>query len=161
MDIPEHLVDPTIDYYAALELPPNATVRDVNKARKVLSLRYHPDRPKTGDEERFKLVQRAHEILSDPVLRSHYDNMRHEFLHGITKQTLGGFVFDSLKMFQEKLHILIPPAVWNEFEIGVKFVYETWEAIKTGEREQVETVCHKFGAFQLNKRLENEDTPPQ
>jgi DnaJ-class molecular chaperone len=45
----------------------------LQKAYREQLFKYHPDRPE-GDEEKCKLVIKAHKILSDPVLRKVYDN---------------------------------------------------------------------------------------
>jgi len=39
----------------------------------MLATRYHPDNPETGDENRFMMLTRAYETLSDPQQRESYD----------------------------------------------------------------------------------------
>lgn len=61
--------------YDDLELSPKATAKAIEKAYKRLARIHHPDR-NIGDaaaEERFKEVQRAYEVLSDPDRRRRYD----------------------------------------------------------------------------------------
>ncbi len=63
------------DYYEALGLKRGASVADIRKAYKKLARKYHPD-VNPGDnaaEERFKQIQEAHNILSDPKKRRNYD----------------------------------------------------------------------------------------
>lgn len=60
------------DYYAVLGVSRTATTVEVRKAYKKLALRLHPDRP-NGDEELFKRVSAAYEILSDPEKRRVHD----------------------------------------------------------------------------------------
>ncbi|MBL8603852.1 MAG: J domain-containing protein [Myxococcales bacterium] len=63
------------DYYAALGVARNADADAIKKAFRTAALKYHPDR-NPGDkvaEERFKAVNRAHEVLSDPQKRQLYD----------------------------------------------------------------------------------------
>jgi molecular chaperone DnaJ len=59
------------DLYKLLGLERNANVDDIRKAYKELSRIHHPD--KGGDEEMFKKINRANEILSDPEKRQMYD----------------------------------------------------------------------------------------
>ena len=58
--------------YDELELSPNCTVSDIKHQYRTLAQIHHPD--KGGDEEKFKRIKLAYEILSDPITRSHYDS---------------------------------------------------------------------------------------
>jgi curved DNA-binding protein CbpA len=63
------------DLYGLLGLPRGASLEDVRKAHRRLVRVYHPD-ANSGDnsaEERFKEVQHAYEVLSDPRKRREYD----------------------------------------------------------------------------------------
>ena len=63
-----------VDYYNILELTrENATPDNIKKQYKKLALKYHPDRP-NGDDEKFKKVSEAYEILSDENKKREYDN---------------------------------------------------------------------------------------
>jgi curved DNA-binding protein CbpA len=65
------------DLYGLLELPRGASREDVRKAHRRLVREYHPD-ANPGDnsaEERFKEVQHAYEVLSDPCKRREYDEV--------------------------------------------------------------------------------------
>jgi molecular chaperone DnaJ len=69
MSAPKH------DYYDTLGVSKTAAADDVRKAYRKLARKYHPDL-NPGDksaEERFKKVQEAYDILSDPKKRSMYD----------------------------------------------------------------------------------------
>ncbi|KAH6895507.1 hypothetical protein B0T10DRAFT_218965 [Thelonectria olida] len=69
----------TRDYYADLELPPSADVQDIKKQFRKLALKYHPDRNPGREQEvnqKFQVIQSAHEILSDPEQKSKYDASR-------------------------------------------------------------------------------------
>ena len=55
------------DLYAVLELQKGASDAEIKKAYRRLARQYHPDVNKdAGSEDKFKEVQRAHSILSDP-----------------------------------------------------------------------------------------------
>ncbi len=57
--------------YDVLGLTQNATADDIKKAYRKLAREHHPD--KGGDPEKFKKVQEAYEVLSDPEKRENFD----------------------------------------------------------------------------------------
>ena len=65
------------DHYAALGLRPSATLADIKKAYRQQAAIHHPDRNSALDAAaRFRLVQTAYEVLSDPDKRKAYDDNR-------------------------------------------------------------------------------------
>jgi hypothetical protein len=62
-----------IDYYELLQISPNAELETIHRAYRFLAARYHPDNPKTGDAEKFLLLQSAFSTLVDPKRRAEYD----------------------------------------------------------------------------------------
>ena len=63
------------DLYRALALSKNASSDEIRKSYRKLAMKYHPDRNK-GDAksvERFKEIQKAYNVLSNPQKRSAYD----------------------------------------------------------------------------------------
>ena len=60
--------------YQVLQVNRDATGSEVKQAYRRLALRYHPDK-RGGDERRFKQINAAFQVLSDPELRGNYDQL--------------------------------------------------------------------------------------
>jgi molecular chaperone DnaJ len=78
--------------YEALGVPKNASPEDLKKAYRKLARQYHPDR-NPGDEAaeaRFKEIQHAYDVLSDPEKRKQYDT----FGSANGRPGAGGTTFD-------------------------------------------------------------------
>ena len=82
------------DYYYILGLKKGASIEEIKRAYRKLSLKLHPDK-NDGDEfftERFKEIQEAYETLSDSKKRTSYDN---NFSNGKPEEkTNNGYNFD-------------------------------------------------------------------
>ncbi len=62
------------DYYEVLGLSKGASEQEIKKAYRTLAKKYHPDMNKEpGAEEKFKEINEAYEVLSDPTKKANYD----------------------------------------------------------------------------------------
>ena len=62
------MVKPTADHYRILGLSTNASLDEVRKAYRKLSLKFHPDKtPNVEDHERFKELGAAYELIRDYI----------------------------------------------------------------------------------------------
>ena len=72
------------DYYAVLGVDRDAPAKDIKKTYRALAQQYHPDN-NPGDaaaEARFKDINQAYDVLSDPKTRKEYDDARDAFSRG-------------------------------------------------------------------------------
>lgn len=73
-----------IDYYKTLGLQKTASADDIKKAYRKLARKYHPDL-NPGDKEaekKFKELNEANEVLSNPENRTKYDKYGENWKHG-------------------------------------------------------------------------------
>lgn len=65
------------DYYQLLGLKKNAAPEEIKRAYRKLAVKYHPDKnPGSKEaEDRFKEINEAYAVLSDPKKREEYDQM--------------------------------------------------------------------------------------
>ncbi|WP_419551317.1 DnaJ C-terminal domain-containing protein [Candidatus Poriferisodalis sp.] len=77
------------DYYAVLGVSPDASDPDITKAYRKLARKHHPD-SSDGDEERFKQISAAYDVIGDSEKRAAYDEARRMGPAGFGPQ-MGGF----------------------------------------------------------------------
>ena len=72
-----------IDYYSILGIDKSASEADIKKAYRKLARKYHPDvNPDDKEaEHKFKEVNEANEVLSDPEKRKKYDTYGQDWKH--------------------------------------------------------------------------------
>jgi len=80
------------DYYKILGVPRDASEEEIKKAYRRLAHKYHPD--KGGDEEKFKEINEAYQVLSDKKKRAQYDQFGRVFEGAsFSEQSSNGFDF--------------------------------------------------------------------
>lgn len=151
MECTKTLSDET--FYTTLGLSEGASPSDIREAFRRLVLENHPDQG--GDEDRFKAIQSAYEVLSDPRKRRLYDRFGETGLeatsHSLFAQTFrdGSFArdktvsrdlrneVDSLRKENESLQrqlVLAQPDEENKFATS----FESW--LRNREPGQVRVV---------------------
>lgn len=69
------------DYYKVLGVEKNVSNEEIKKAYRRLAQQYHPDK-NGGNTEKFKEINEAYQVLSDPQKRAQYDQFGTTFEHG-------------------------------------------------------------------------------
>jgi curved DNA-binding protein len=81
------------DYYKILGVPRGSSADEIKKAYRKLAMQYHPDR-NPGDrqaEDRFKEINEAYQVLSDPQKRTRYDQLGEDYSQWQQKGTPGSY----------------------------------------------------------------------
>jgi curved DNA-binding protein len=81
------------DYYESLGVARTASADDIKKSFRKLAREYHPDvaKDKKKAEERFKEINEAYEVLSDPEKRKKYDELGAHWKSGAEFRTPPGY----------------------------------------------------------------------
>ncbi len=135
------------DYYEVLGVSRDASPEELNKAFRQQALKFHPDRNKDADaSERFKEVNAAYQVLSDPERRSAYDRFGHAGVSGNSAgrgfsdfQNFGGFgdIFDAF--FGGSSRSGPSRGADLELEVSVSFIESAFGAEKEFEIDRHET----------------------
>lgn len=88
------------NYYQILGVSKNASAEEIKKAYRKLAHQHHPDK-QGGDEARFKEINEAYQVLSNPQKKSQYDRFGQTFDGGMGggnpfggQNPFGGFEWD-------------------------------------------------------------------
>ena len=86
------------DYYEVLEIEKSSSSEDIKRAFRKLARKFHPDvnpDDKTA-EEKFKEINEAYQVLSDPKRRTQYDQFGHAAFSGVDFNNFRGFNVDDI-----------------------------------------------------------------
>jgi molecular chaperone DnaJ len=82
------------DYYEVLGIDRGSATEEIKRSFRRLAMKYHPDRNRSdGAEERFKEINEAYEVLSEPERRAAYDRYGHAGAEGSFGRPFEGFGF--------------------------------------------------------------------
>ncbi len=150
------------DYYDILGVDRGASEDEIKRAYRRLARQYHPDVNKSPDaESRFKEINEAYQVLSDPEKRAMYDRYGHAGVDegaGFSGFDFGGFggfgdfgdIFDELFGFGSRRRRSGGPRRGEHIHVSVTISFE--EAVFGTEREievrreEVCPHCHGTGA---------------
>ena len=127
--------DENIDYYEVLGLKKDATDSEIKKAYRKLSVKYHPDKP-TGDKLKYKQINKAYAVLSDPEERRKYDNK--------------GNGFDFNNIFEHFKQELRTPDIHISLDVTLEDLYKGKTIEHLLKKKQFCDHCHGTGADDPN-----------
>ncbi len=79
------------NYYDILNVPRNADEKELKRAYRSLTKKYHPDINKEeGAEDKFKEINEAYSVLSDSQKRAQYDQLGHDTFTSASKGSYQG-----------------------------------------------------------------------
>src|SRR5580692_5714224 len=78
------------DYYKTLGVDRKASDADIKSAYRKLARKFHPDvNPNNKEAEtRFKQINEAYQVVSDPEKRKKYDELGADWEHGVSQEEM-------------------------------------------------------------------------
>ena len=106
------------DYYARLQVSPDATQAEIKAAFRRLARRYHPDlNPNDpGAQEKFRALHEAYEVLTDQVRRQRYDHTGTTEYDGTRPQTAHDFYLRGIQQTLSRNY----PAALADFDRAIE-----------------------------------------
>jgi molecular chaperone DnaJ len=97
------------NYYEILGIEEKATQEEIKKVYRKLAVQHHPD--KGGDENKFKEISEAYEILGDESKRKNYDAQRNNPYQGSPFEDLFSSMFNGGGPFQQRRQSAAPSKI--------------------------------------------------
>lgn len=158
------------DYYGILGVDKKATQEEIKRAYRQLARKYHPDlNPQDQQAEtRFKEINEANEVLSDPDKRQKYDQFGqywHQASQGVPPPPRGagvgdvGFDFDQYADFDSFVNDLLGRVGGRGRTRGRTYSYRTPTGEPSGANDTEAAIALSFAeAFNgVQKRLQLDD----
>lgn len=153
------------DYYEVLGLQKGASDDEIKKAFRKLAIKYHPDKNKGNSEaeEKFKEINEAYQVLSDPQKKANYDQFGNADFSGggFDGSGFGGFDFSGMGGFGDIFDTIFGGGGGSsrrrngpvqgddlEYQLNLSFeeaVFGVEKEISITRNEQCES-CHGSGA---------------
>lgn len=141
-----------LDYYATLEVTPQASDEEIKRAYRKLALKYHPDRNQGNKqaEEKIREINAAYEVLGDPETRKSYERLRFgghgrksDFAEEPTETINPGVVLDAM---EKKL--------WEEGRVEIfRSLMQDLPMVKRELAEIRKTTVAKFGYDKFHEEI--------
>lgn len=119
------------DYYKELCVEVNASPEEIKKAYRKLSLKYHPDK-QGGDPDKFKKINEAYQVLSNPQTRKQYDNQGQPQFVNISRSGFSGVHMNTNGIPEEILQMFFNQQRTQKPRPIVKVLTITMEQAYTG-----------------------------
>ena len=136
------------DFYAILEISPEADEPAIKRAYRKMSLRFHPDKS-GGNQQKFTKIARAYEVLMDPAKRRAYDLNGEEGVESVEHpkgDPFGGifgqmFGFESASAGPKRM-----AAIELELPVTLEDIYNGRIVTASGYRQGICKKCRGTGA---------------
>ncbi len=147
------------DLYALLGVTRAASKAEIRKAFHKLSLRLHPDRNKSEHADgQFKLINKAHQILSDPTTRAIYDREGAKGVRLYETRAASAEARERRREAEAEKSAVSLPAVELDLDVSLEELYvgaerqvpyvrrfECYECGGTGKGDQASSLCRDCG----------------
>jgi curved DNA-binding protein CbpA len=114
------------DFYNVFGITPDAKFDKIHDAYRRLALKWHPDRG--GTHEMMVLVNIVYDVLSDPVSRKHYDDLR-----AATTAEKSHAAGEDMRRAASKAKDY--PREWHAFEESMDKLKEDWRKAKYSHKK--------------------------
>ncbi len=105
------------NHYSILEVSQTASLEEIKKSFRRLSLIYHPDKNKNNQEAtlKFQKIREAYEVLSDPEKRKEYDMINSNPFFKMMSQNMGQNMGQNMNMNMNPMEDFINNLFNNPF----------------------------------------------